>query len=161
MSIVVKQAETRRAIKEVAVEKVSQTVVKAEEDRQEFLREKGMFDDVLLRKMDEIRGLQSPIAKLNMFIHGHEHQTREIAVTTKEDVFGETLMTQTDDLTPAETKVELQKLKSSLAEFRRSMLAVLVGQNLIADIPSFPEQLRDTWNVNAAAAEIALDVKVI
>ena len=46
MGVVVKQAETRRAIEEAAVEKVRPTVVKAEKDRKEVLCEKSIFGDV-------------------------------------------------------------------------------------------------------------------
>ncbi|OQV19305.1 hypothetical protein BV898_06724 [Hypsibius exemplaris] len=127
--------------------------------KQELAKAQKIMNEQLQEQSGTIRDLQSLVAKQNLIIHGYDHKTRDIAVTTARDVFGTNSFAQTEDLTPGEAKVELQKLKSHLADFRRSMIAVLVGQNLIADIPSFPEQLRDTWSTNSGAAEIARDVK--
>lgn len=94
-----------------------------------------------------------------MFLRLLYANKRVAETSTDGQIFGFSLDAQTEDITMPEIKEELKRLKSALANFRNRMIITLVNQNLIADIPSFPEQLRDSWNMHTAAAEIAEDVR--
>ena len=102
------------------------------------------------------------MAQQKKLLDSYQRDTKSLSVGTEGDIFGFSVQMQTEEMTSGEAKTELQKLKTALADFRRSicMIGVLISQNLIADIPSFPEQLRDTWNAASGAAEIVQDVKV-
>ncbi|GAV05521.1 hypothetical protein RvY_15641-2 [Ramazzottius varieornatus] len=111
------------------------------------------------QKQAALAGLEVLVAEQKKIIESYQKDKKSQGATTEFDIFGTTVQLQTDEITSGEAKTELQKLKTVLADFRRSMIGVLVSQNLIADIPSFPEQLRDTWNAASGAAEVTSDVK--
>ncbi|XP_055336161.1 uncharacterized protein LOC129586776 isoform X2 [Paramacrobiotus metropolitanus] len=151
--------EREKSELEVAMDELRVTLKQAEDDADVLQSRINQLEYEVSSRDSIITDLQHSVDTLEETLRILRANKITVETSTVGVLFGTSLDIQTEDVTPPEVKEELKRLKSILGHFRKSLITVLAEEDLVADIPSFPHQLKDTWNAHSAAAEITDDVR--